>query len=84
MGTSEGLSGWEDVMQASAGDALTVRGAHQGEPDRHGQITEVHGENGGPPYLVRWDDGHESVYFPGPDTVIAHHPAGQSASLGAS
>jgi hypothetical protein len=31
---------------------------------------EVRGDNGGPPYLVRYPDGHEGLVFPGPDCVI--------------
>ena len=64
-------------MRAAAGDGLTVKGRHQGDEDRHGEIIEVHGENGNPPYLVRWHDGHESVFFPSADTVVEHHPASQ-------
>lgn len=29
-------------------------------------------ENGAPPYLVRWEDGHESEVFPGSDIFIQH------------
>ncbi len=62
-------------MQAQVGDELTVKGRHQGDEDRHGEILEVHGEQGAPPYLVRWRDSHESVFFPSSDTVVEHHPA---------
>jgi hypothetical protein len=35
------------------------------------QVTEVRGPDGGPPYLVRWDDsGHETLYFPGNDATV--------------
>ena len=61
-------------MQAQAGDELTVRGRHTGDEDRHGTITRVDGENGAPPYLVRWRDGHESVFFPSSGTEVEHHP----------
>ena len=61
-------------MQANAGDALVVKGRHVGNPDRRGVITEVHGEAGAPPYVVRWDDGHESVFVPSSDTVVEHIP----------
>ena len=27
---------------------------------------------GGPPYLVRFDDGHTGLCFPGPDAVVEH------------
>jgi Domain of unknown function (DUF1918) len=32
----------------------------------------VRGAGGAPPYLVRFDDGHTSLVFPGPDAVIEH------------
>ncbi len=60
-------------MQAQAGDELTVRGRHQGDEDRHGVIIRVDGANGAPPYLVRWTDGHESVFFPASGTEVEHH-----------
>jgi len=60
-------------MQASVGDRIVVKGHHIGEPDRDGQVLEVHGADGGPPYLVKWEDsGHEALFFPGPDTVVQH------------
>ncbi len=61
-------------MQAKVGDELTVKGRHQGDTDRHGEIAEVHGQDGAPPYLVRWKDGSQSTFFPAADTVIEHHP----------
>jgi hypothetical protein len=62
-------------MKAEAGDELTVRGRHQGDEDRHGTIVRVDGENGAPPYQVRWSDGHESVFFPESGTEVQHHAA---------
>jgi hypothetical protein len=50
------------VMQAGVGDKVTVTGHRPGE-ERHGEIIEIQGENGSPPYLVRWQDGTESVVF---------------------
>jgi Domain of unknown function (DUF1918) len=60
-------------MKAEAGDELTVRGTHQGDGDRHGEIIEVHGPDGAPPYLVRWRDGHETTFFPASGTNVEHH-----------
>lgn len=57
-------------MQANIGDRLHVHGNTVGEPDRIGEIVEVRGENGEPPYLVRYDDGTERLVFPGPDAVV--------------
>ena len=50
-------------MQAQVGDELTVKGRRQGDEDRHCEIIEVIGADGAPPYLVRWPDGHESLFF---------------------
>ena len=58
-------------MRAHVGDRILVRGHHIGETDRHCEVLEVHGEEGGPPYLVRWEGtDHEGLYFPGPDASL--------------
>ena len=62
-------------MRAQIGDELTVKGCHHGDEDRHGEIIQVDGTDGAPPYLVRWRDGRESVFFPSSDAVIEHHAA---------
>jgi hypothetical protein len=59
-------------MQAAKGDRLHVHGNAVGQPDKSGEIVEVHGTAGAPPYLVRFDDGHTGLCFPGPDAVIEH------------
>jgi len=66
-------------MHAVAGDEVVVRGRHVGDADREGIITEVRGANGSPPYLVRWNDGHESLLMPSSGTVIEHRPAARRA-----
>lgn len=39
-----------------------------------GEILEVLGEGGEPPYVVRWsDDGHVSRIFPGSDAYVEHY-----------
>jgi hypothetical protein len=54
---------------ARKGDWLLVTPLH-GSP-RRGQITTVHGADGGPPYTVHWmDTGHEAFVYPGPDAVV--------------
>lgn len=62
-------------MQAIVGDEVLVKGRHVGDVDRQGVIVEVHGANGAPPYLVRWKDGHETVFMPSSDAAVAHRPA---------
>ena len=61
-------------MHASVGDQLVIRSAHVDEAERDAEILEVRGQNGEPPYLVRWSSsGHEALIFPGPDAHV-HHP----------
>lgn len=62
----------EPALRASPGDRLVVRGHHQGEPQRDGEILKVLGDDGAPPYLVRWEDGHESEVFPSSDIYVQH------------
>lgn len=57
-------------MRAQVGDRLVVRSSRAGEPDREAEVIEVRGSDGSPPYLVRWRDGHESLFFPSSDTVV--------------
>jgi uncharacterized protein DUF1918 len=61
-------------VYASVGDRIVIKGHHVGEPDRDCQVLEVHGSEGGPPYLVRWGEtGHEALFFPGPDAFVEHY-----------
>lgn len=63
-------------MRATAGDELIVRGRHVGDVDRRGVIIEIQGQDGAPPYLVRWQDGHQSLFTPSSDTLVEHLPVG--------
>ena len=67
-------------MHAKVGDEIIVRGHHVGNEDRRGVITEVHGAGGAPPYLIRWENGHQSVFVPSSDSVVEHHPAHEAVS----
>lgn len=51
-------------MKASQGDQLLVHSRTVEETDRRGTILEVRGTDGDPPFLVRFDDGHERLVFP--------------------
>ncbi len=65
-------------MRASVGDRILVSGLHLGEARRDGEILEVHGPDGEPPYVVRWSDtGHVTTYFPGPDASLQHPATSQ-------
>jgi uncharacterized protein DUF1918 len=63
----------EDAMKAEVGDRLVVHAHHLGESERDAEILQVIGEDGGPPFRVRWsDDGHEGLFFPGGDASVEH------------
>lgn len=59
-------------MQAVVGDLIHVHGHVVGQPERKGEIVEVRGADGEPPYLVQFEDHHVALVFPGPDAVIEH------------
>ena len=65
-------------MKATQGDRIIIRGTTVESPDRHGEILEVRGSDGAPPYHVRFDDGHETILFPGGDFVVEQRKSAES------
>jgi hypothetical protein len=59
-------------MHGRVGDELVVDSTEVGVPPRHGTILEVRSETGEEHYLVRWSDGHESVFFPSSTAHAIH------------
>ena len=57
-------------MHADAGNRIVVESAHVGQGRREGEILEVLADKGTEHYRVRWDDGHESIYFPSSDARV--------------
>ena len=57
-------------MRAKAGDRIILAGELVDQPTRAGEVLEARGADGGPPYVVRWEDGHTSTMFPGPGSVL--------------
>lgn len=66
-------------MRAETGDKLLVHGRTVGQHDQVAEIVEVLGHAGEPPYRVRYDDGHETVMSPGPDSVVRHLHSGEKS-----
>ena len=54
-------------MNANVGDEIVVDGPHIGDEPRKGEILEVLTAGGVVHYRVRWDDGHEAIFYPGSD-----------------
>jgi Domain of unknown function (DUF1876)/Domain of unknown function (DUF1918) len=57
-------------MRATPGDHIILAGELVDQPTRAGEVLEARGADGGPPYVVRWEDGHTSTMFPGPGAVL--------------
>lgn len=63
-------------MKANVGDWLLVESRSSEQHRREGEIIEVQDQDGGPPFLVRWTDGHESLCYPGPDARVRPRTTG--------
>jgi hypothetical protein len=60
-------------MHANVGDEIIVDSVHVGEAPRKGEILDVRVDDGREHYIVRWDDnGHETLFFPGPTSHVLH------------
>ena len=57
-------------LAAEPGDVVVVHGHSTGDPERTGVILEVLGTSGHEHYRVRWDEEHESLYWPGSDATV--------------
>jgi hypothetical protein len=57
-------------MQATVGDRIVIHSQHVDEQVRSGEIIDVRGPDGSPPFVVRWGDGHEALIYPGPDAEV--------------
>jgi hypothetical protein len=64
------------MMQANSdsgvqpGDVVVIHGHTTGDPGRTGVILEVLGGAGHEHYRVRWDEEHETLYWPGTDATV--------------
>jgi CBS domain-containing protein len=55
------------------GDRLRITAHYQGGRPRDAEVLEVRGRDGGPPFLVRWEDtGRVSLHYPGSDARVEH------------
>ncbi len=59
-------------IHAHIGDEIVVDSMQLGHPARKGRVLEVLGDGDVVRYRVEWDDGHESVFFPGTTSHVVH------------
>ena len=57
-------------MEAKVGDRVSFAAKKVGQPARAGVVRTVTKGISGIRYQVRWDDGNETVIFPGAGTVV--------------
>lgn len=67
----------QERFRAAAGDVVAIHGHHLGEPERVGEILEVLGRPDHVHFRVRWDDDHESIFYPGNDASVRVHRGGK-------
>jgi hypothetical protein len=61
---------------AAPGDLVVIAARRVGAVEQVGEIIEVF-PGARPHYRVRWEDGHESIFFPGTDASV--RPASRPA-----
>jgi uncharacterized protein DUF1918 len=61
-------------MAAKPGDTIKAPSEKVGQPERRGKIVEVLGDEEHPRFKVCWEDGHETMFVPGPDVSVESGP----------
>jgi len=69
------MAGTLESRHVEPGDFVATSGRHVGDPGRSGEIVAVLGDDDHLHYLVRWQDGYESILYPGEGTTIKPHDA---------
>ena len=60
------------IRTVEVGDVIVVAAHRVGEPERTAEIVEVLGDAARPHFRVRWDDGRETIFYPGSDAIVRH------------
>jgi len=58
-------------MKARVGDHIVLATVHPDGPTRSGRVVALGDADGGPPYVVRWDDGEVGSLYPGRGAVLS-------------
>lgn len=66
-------------IHAQVGDQIVVDSDELGHPPRRGEVLEVLGSGESQHYRIRWDDGHESIFFPSTSAHAVHPGARRNA-----
>ena len=60
----------EVAMDAQIGDRITIDSNRVGGGQRRGEVVDIIAGAAGIHYRVRWDDGHETTFFPSSDATV--------------
>jgi hypothetical protein len=58
------------LHEAAPGDVVEIHGHAAGDVGRSGVILDVLGLPDHVHYRVKWDEEHESLFWPGPDATV--------------
>ena len=61
------------MVEGRVGDRVILESERTGQAAREGEILEVLGAGEGAHYRVRWEDGHESTFFPSGGSMTIIH-----------
>jgi len=64
------MNAQKPTRHPKAGDVVEITGHRVGDAPRTGEILEVLGDSAQPHFRVRWEDGHESIFYPSSDAVV--------------
>ena len=63
------------MVVGKVGDRVVLESERTGQAAREGEILEVLGVGEGVHYRVRWENGHESTFFPSGGSITIIHKA---------
>jgi hypothetical protein len=69
-----------ESRNGQVGEVIEIEAHHLGEGRRIGKILEVLDPGEHEHYRVRWDDGRESIFYPGNDAHIHHRRAAEETT----
>jgi uncharacterized protein DUF1918 len=64
-------------MEAKVGDEIVVDGVRTGDLSRKGEILEILNVGDVTHYRIRWDDGQDSLFYPGSTAHVVHLGGGR-------
>ena len=70
-----------DTERPAVGDVIVIGGHHVGDARSMGEILEIRGDSRHERYRIRWEDGHESIFYPADGDATIHHYAPHGASV---